>query len=34
MADDATRMDLLRAVLEQAYGEDLIKDLPRMTPGC
>ena len=33
MADDATRMDLLRAVLEQAYGEDFIKDLPRMTPG-
>ena len=33
MADDATRKDLLRAVLEQAYGEDLIKDLPRMTPG-
>ena len=33
MADDATRKDLLRAILEQAYGEGLIKDLPRMTPG-
>ena len=33
MADDPTRMGLLRSVLEQAYGEDLIKDLPLMTPG-
>ena len=33
MADDPIRMDLLRSVLGQAYGEDLIKDLPRMTPG-
>lgn len=33
MADDVERKELLRAVLEHAYGEDIIRDLPRMTPG-
>ena len=33
MADDVNRKELLKAVLERAYGEDMIQDLPKMTPG-
>lgn len=32
MADDINRKELLKAILEQAYGEDMIRDLPKMTP--
>ena len=33
MADDASRKQLIKAVLERAYGEELIRELPRTTPG-
>ena len=33
MADDVNRKELLKTVLEQAYGEGMIQDLAKMTPG-
>ena len=33
MADDTARLELLRIVLEGAYGKDNIDELPKMTPG-
>jgi len=33
MADDASQKQLIKVVLERAYGEEMIRELPRMTPG-